>query len=470
MKNIKDIFGLGDVASIIEELKKKTIVTPKWEDLRKSYEPKLHKIFDPGEFPDKILKDEDGNTIGIEKITRVAIGLQKLAVKRMAEFMFTLPPRLSCEDTDTDKVKEQQFTALKKVLKKNKWYTLNKKRCKTVSAQCEQATYWYLVESPNTLYGFESKYKLKCAVFSPEKGDELYPLFDELGDMIAFSREFIMQDGGEKVIFFETWTDEFYIRWKKSSDGGNWEEDQPAKKQPLGKIPIIYSHRPAPIWEDADNDKVHEIEKLLSQNGDIIAYHAAPVLIIKGDLQGAPKKSEANKVFTTDSGGGAEYVSWQQSPESVRFQFETLLRMYFTELQLPDLSFENIKGLGAASGEARKWLMADAHLKVGDESEIYEDMFDREYSVIKAYMGIMNPTWRNTVNDLDIETEIVPFIISDEKTKVDVLVAANGGKPLVSQERSVELAGFSEKPGDDWIKIQAEYEKEKTYDITEPSF
>ena len=470
MKNIKDIFALSEVSKIIEELKKKTVSVPKWDDLKKSYEPMLHKIFDPALFPDKPIRNEAGEIIKLEKITRIAIGLQKLAVKRMAEFMFTLPPRLTCEDTDTDKTKEEQFAAIKKVLKKNKWNTLNKKRCKTVSSQCEQATYWYLVKEKNSLYGFESEYKLKCSVFSPENGDDLYPLFDEMGDMIAFSREFVMQDGSEKVTYFETWTAEFYFRWKKGSDGGEWEVDQAPKKQLIGKIPILYSMRPAPIWEDADNDKVHEIEKLLSQNGDIIAYHAAPVLVIKGDLQGAPSKSEANKVFTTDSGGGAEYVSWQQSPESVSFQYNTLLRSFFTELQLPDLSFENIKGLGAASGEARKWLMADAHLKVGDESEIYEELFDREYSVIKAFMGIMNPAWKETINNLDIETEIVPFIISDEKTNVEVLVAANGGKPLVSQERSVELAGFSEKPGDDWVKIQAEQEKEKNFDITQPTY
>src|SRR5690606_7480099 len=132
--------------------------------------------------------------------------------------------------------------------------------------------------------------------------------------------------------------------------------------------------------------KVHEIELLLSRNGEIIAYHASPVLIIKGKLKGAPTKGEGNKVFFTEDGtGGAEYASWQQSPESVKFQFETLLRLFFTELQLPDLSFENIKGIGAQSGESRKWMLVDAHLKVGDESEIYLDALDREYSIIKSY-------------------------------------------------------------------------------------
>lgn len=469
MKNITEIFAIEDIAARIAELKKKNIKLPEWKDLEKQYEPTLHDIFDKGKFPDKAIKDENDSIVRTEPITRVAIGLQKLAVKRMSEFMFTLPLNQVCDDIEADPATKKQFEALKKVLKKNKWQTFNKKRCKIISSQCEQATYWYVVPGDNEQYGFPSKYKLKCAIFSPAKGDSLFPLFDEMGDMIAFSREFQMVDGEQRITYFETWTAERYQRWKKGSGDANWLEDGKPSPVQIGKIPIIYGYREKPIWEDADNGKVAEIEKLLSQNGDIIAYHAAPVLVIKGELNGAPTKSEANKVFTTSDQGGAEYVSWQQSPESVKFQFETLLRMYFTELQLPDLSFENIKGLGAASGEARKWLLADAHLKVGDESEIYEDIIDREYSVIKAYLAQMNTGWAKSIDKLEIETEIVPFIISDELAKVQVLVAANGGNPIVSQERSVELGGFSDDPAGDFIKIKAEYTERNATDILQPT-
>jgi hypothetical protein len=471
MRNIKDILAIASIADRIKELKKRNVELPKWSDLEKVYEPKFHDILDPAKFPDKAIKNESGEIVSTEPITRVAFGLQKLAVKRMSEFMFTIPPTLTCDDVDATPQTAEQFISLKKVLKKNKWKTLNKKRARIINSQCEQATYWYAVKGANKQYGFESNFKLKCSVFSPANGDELFPLFDDMGDMIAFSREFAIVEGDKKSLYFETWTAENHYRYRKDSST-DWIEDGEPSVVQIGKIPIIYGCRPQPIWEDADNRKVSNLEKLVSSNGDIIEYHAAPVLLLKGELQGAPEKSEANKVFVTSENGGAEYVSWTQSPESVRFQFETLLRMFFTELQLPDLSFENIKGLGAASGEARKWLLADAHLKVGDESDIYEDIMDREYSVIKAYLGQMNKKsgWDKTIEDLEIETEIVPFIISDEKAKVEVLVAANGGKPIISQERSVELAGFSEDPAGDFVKIKAEYAEEAARDILEPSF
>ncbi|MFB5946107.1 phage portal protein [Albibacterium profundi] len=472
MKKIEEIIDSSrDIKDIINDLKKKTIKVPEWDELEKVYEPKLHKIMDPAVFKDKEVKDDKGNVVRTEPVTRVAIGLQKLSVKRIAEFMFTIPVNTILEDDET--LQKEQFKSIIKIQKKNRWDVLNKKRCKITSSECECAVHWYLVENKNKSYGFQSNYKLKYAIYSPKNGDKLYPLFDETRDMIAFSREINMNstnDEGLKVnvTVFETWTADRHIRWRK--EGANDWELVLNEENKIGKIPIIYTYRPEPIWDDADNGKVHEIELLLSRNGEIIAYHASPVLIIKGKLKGAPTKGEGNKVFFTEDGtGGAEYASWQQSPESVRFQFETLLRLFFTELQLPDLSFENIKGIGAQSGESRKWMLVDAHLKVGDESEIYLDSLEREYNIIKAFLGLMNPKWKGTVGDLELTPEIRPFTVEDEKGRVEVLVAANGNKPIISQQQAVKQAGLVDDPDEDWVQIQAEYTKENTFNVFEPT-
>lgn len=473
MKKINEILdGSRDIKDIIKDLQIKNIVIPDWDDLKKDYEPKLHKIFDTAVFPDKPIRDDKGNHLRDEPVTRVAIGLQKLAVKRMAEFMFTIPVNTILEDDD--KIQKEQFKSFVKVQKKNRWDVLNKKRCKINSSQCEVAVHWYLVKNDNKSYGFNSKFKIKHAIYSPENGDKLYPLFDETRDMIAFSRGFGTQATSDEGIvvdvkFFETWTNGRHIIWKK--EGVNDWIVALDEENKLKKIPIIYTYRPEPIWDDADNGKVHEIELLLSRNGEIIAYHASPVLIIKGKLKGAPSKGEGNKVFFAEDGtGGAEYASWQQSPESVKFQFETLLRLFFTELQLPDLSFENIKGIGAQSGESRKWMLVDAHLKVGDESEIYLDSIEREYSILKAYLGLINPKWSSTVNDLELTPEIRPFTIEDEKGRVEVLVAANGGKALISQQQSVKQAALVDDPDEDLLQIKAEYAEDNTFNVFEPTF
>ncbi len=474
MKTLEQIFEADrEISKIIKDLKQKNIKVKPWEELQKEYEPIKHKIItDPNILPDKPIYDEAGTLLRMEKATKIAIGLQKLAVKRIAEFMFTIPVGLSCEESKEDDIVEFQFKALKKILKRNRWGALNKRRCRANSSQCEQAVYWYLVKtnSEHKDYGFKAKHKLKCQLFSPENGDLLYPLFDKTGDMVAFSRETSIQvSEDKKVTYFDCWTADNYYQWKKT-DSENWEVSINKTKSDIGKIPIVYGYRDKPIWDDADTGKVHEMEMLLSRNGEVIAYHSSPVLVISGELQGAPTKGEANKVFYSKDGNGkAEYAYWPQSPESVKFQFETLRAQFFAELQLPDLSLENIKGLGATSGEARKWLLADAHLKVGDESEIYTDIIDRDFNVVKAFLGVMNPEWKSSIGELEVDAEIKPFTIQSRKEEIEVVVAANGGKPVVSQKTSVELSGLVDDPGAEFEQIQAEAEEENQMSLFQPT-
>lgn len=461
MKTIKEIIdSKRPVDDIIQDLKVKKVKVKEWSELEKEYEPLLHPIItDKNKYPDKDIYDDAGKIIGSEPITRIAIGLQKLSAKRMGEFMFTTPVSLTCEDAKRNEDINEQFLALKKVLKRNRWDALNKRRCRITSSQCEQAVYWYLVptEGEHNDYGFKCKFKLKHQIFSPASGDKLYPLFDDTGDMIAFSREVILE--GADTQYFDCWTAENYYHWKKEGNA-NWVLWKSGKND-IPKIPIIYGYRDKPIWADADNGKVHEMELLLSRHGDIIAYHASPVLLLKGKLEGAPTKGEANKVFySKDGSGDAKFAFWPQSPDAIKFQFEALKNQFFIELQLPDFSPENLKAIASASGEARKWALIDAHLKVGDESELYTDTNDREFNIIKAYLGKMNPVWASTIANLEVDAEIKPFTIQSRKEDIEVIIAANGGKPVISQKTSTELSGLVDDANTEYEQIELEKEKE----------
>ena len=466
MKTLEEIFSQDDISKVVEDLKKKQINVPAWSDLIKQYEPSQHEIMtNKVKYPDKPITDEKNNVLKYEQVTRVCIGLQKLSVKRMVEFMFTIPINPVCQDAKSDATAKKYFEAIRAALKKNKWNTLNKTRCKIISSECEQATYWYVAGTVKD-GGKTAGLRLKYDLYSPSRGDGLYPLFDDMGDMVAFSRQYEIENSeGKKDVFLDTWTADKHYIFKQTN--GIWETITVVDNK-LGKIPVVYSYRPEPVWSDGDNGKVEQIEKLLSRNGDIIDYHASPILIFKGKISGAPVKGEANKMFNSpDSNGGAEYVSWTQSPESTRFQFETLLRLFWSEMQLPDLSYENVKGIGQSSGVALKMLFSDAHLKCGDEWEIYEELIEREFSIIKAYLSVVEG---DGIKDLEIEPVMRPFIIDDERENIEVLVKANGGKPVVSQKQSVALADLSDDTDADFLEIQAEYAAESDRYVTEPSY
>ena len=173
MKSLTEIFAQDDVGRIVVDLKKKQIAVPAWSDLVKQYEPRLHEIMTNKEkYPDKAIRNEKNEITNWEKVTRVCIGLQKLSVKRITEFMFTTPINPVCQDAKSDATAKKQFDAVRKVLKKSKWNSLNKKRCKILSSECEQATYWYVADTVKA-NGKSSGIKLRYDLYSPSLGDKL---------------------------------------------------------------------------------------------------------------------------------------------------------------------------------------------------------------------------------------------------------------------------------------------------------
>ena len=284
-------------------------------------------------------------------------------------------------------------------------------------------------------------------------GCKLYPLFDEYGDMLAMSIEYTQKVKDEKIVFFETYTSEKRYKW--SYKGNNYESVIDGEPISILKIPGVYAFRPTPVYHGLSYIR-EEIEYTLSRNSDIIAYNSAPVLKVAGGIQGEEKKGEARRVYRVENGGDVSYVSWAQSIEALKYHVETLLNMFWTQAQMPDISFENMKSLGNIGFDARQTLLTDAHLKVGDESGEWNEFFDRETNVIKAFLKEMNTSWSNEIDNVEVETVITPFIQNDEKAEIDKWITASGGKAIMSQLEAIKNLGLSENPEETLKQIQAE--------------
>lgn len=433
---------------IISDLKEKSVDVPKWEELIKQYDPEKHEIV-----TDTVnRKDKPRSGGGVDKAARIHIAMEKLAVKRMTEFMFAIPVKRVYHNISNDPVKQEIAKAIEAIYKNVRIDTQNIERSKLYFASCEICTLWYSVEKKNSLYGFESKYKLKCKTYSPIDGYKLYPLFDEYDDMLAMSFEYAKTIKNESFLFFETFTKDRHIKWKQASGGWAIIEDKVIK---LGKIPLIYIFRPESIYHDLSHIR-SEIEYTLSRNSDVIAYNSAPILKVVGGLKGEEDKGESRRVYRTEKGGDVGYVAWQQAIEALKYHVDTLLRMYFMQLQLPDISFDNMKSLGNIGFDARQTLLSDAHLKVGDEKGAFLEFFERESNVIKGFLKEMNRSWSEKIDDIDIEHIITPFIQNDEKADIEKWSVANGGKALVSHLESIEAAGLSSDPQATYEQIQNE--------------
>lgn len=481
---IEEIFKKATANEVISELKSSRFIPqPDVEEAKKALNPKLHDVNDPIKRPDKRVKVDadndadsaqkvittDGEAVNFrtEKVARVAIALQKLIIKRAVSFCFGNPPKYNA--TPQNDNEQAVLYALNRILVDVKSKSMNRKIARAIFGFKECAEYWYTVpvNKPHSKYGFPAQHKLRCALFSPEYGDTLYPYFDETGDMVAFSRAFSRKDdNGNAVDYFETFTDKEHWLWMNGANGYDAAPGYP-KPIAIGKIPVIYGHQP--YFETEDVDKlIDRLEHLLSNFADTNDYHASPKIFTTGQINGWSKKGESGAVIEGEEGATMQYVSWQNAPESVKLEIETLLKLIYTISQTPDISFDAVKGLGAISGVALKLLFMDAHLKVQDKGEIFDDYLQRRVNVILAYIGQINTTLEKDCDNIIIEPELVPYMLVNELEELNYWLTANGNKPVISQEESVEGAGISKNVEATMQKIKDQTANENSFMVGEP--
>lgn len=474
MSSIKEIFSLGSAGSIITELKKKSVEVPKWDVLLKDYEPTKHKIVS-----DKVGRKDRVRSDGVvEKASRIYVGLEKLLSRRYNEYTFSIPVKRVFSNIDDNDTRASIVKAIEAIYKHVRIDAVNLKRGLAYYAACEIFTIWYTVRRDNTLYGFPSRYKLKCKTYSPMDGTKLYPLIDEMDDMLAMSFEYEKRIGQQTVTYFETFTENRHFLWKRdSSSADGWSEvlvsttedgkQESGEEINIEKIPGSYLSRPAPVYHGLTYLR-QEIEYTLSRNSDVIAYNSAPVLKVVGNIIGEEGKGDARRQFRLESGGDVAYVSWQQSVEALKYHVDMLIKLFFMQAQMPDVSFDNLKGLGSIGYDARQTLFTDAHLKIGEEAGAWIEFLERECNVIKAFLKKMNTKWADEVDNVDVEHIITPFVQNDDKYEIEKWMKANGDKPLVGHLESIRKAGVSEDPDstyEEYVKEQNESLESRVNDI-----
>lgn len=460
-----DITDTENIAQSIETLKGGKSYD-KFDDAKNEYEvSEKRDIMNPSVYLDKTKKDKEGNTKGVTRVNRIPLALEKRIVDSTVSFTFGNPVEVTCEQDDAMSL--NILAAIKRMLSDNKIDSFNRQIARDIARCTESAEVWFPVDTKesHSHYGFSTPFKIRVQQFSPWKGDLLYPFYDKTGDMVAFSREFRIKENGKEVIYFETYTDEQKIVWRKADS--DWEAVGTPEPNQIKKIPVVYGQQDYVEWNDVE-PLIKRLQKLISKFGDTNDYFASPSYAVSGDILGMPDKEETGKVFQLSSGGDIKVVSWDQLPEAIKLEIDTLIRFIFGNSQTPDLSFDAVKGLDL-SGKAMKYLFMDAHLKVKTKREIFDPYLQRRINILKAYVGQLNTAWKKQASAIEIIPNIVPYIINDESDLVDMLTTATAGKPIISQKTAVAKSGLVDNVDEEYKQIQAEAEQANTLSVFPPA-
>ena len=473
---LEEILALPDIGQKIALLKKgRRTELPNKVDLWNDWIPQRHEILTNKEkYPDrKVLEKEaetkfdesTGKTYEVEakykteEVNRIAIPLEQDIVNIQTAFTVGIEPKIDC--TPSDESEEKLLNAVRKVLKVNKIKFRNKKIVRSWLSEQEAAEYWYaaaddsfwakLWASVKTTFGGKVKpnKKLKSVIWSPFRGDTLYPFFNDEGDLVAFSREYKKKVDDSEVTLFMTITDSWVYMWNESSltEGNSF-------KHGFEKIPVIYTYRPEAYCAKIKTFRVR-LEKLLSNYADCIDYHFFPLLKLIGDVAGFAGKTK-DRIVKLENGADAQYLTWSQVPDTVKFEAENLTNMAYSMTNTPRISFEEMKGIGNVSGVALKLMFMGAHMAVSNHAEDIEDFLQRRINFLVSALGTINPSeFSGASKTIDIETEVVPYMIDDINSNVTTAVAAVSGG-VWSRREGVMFAGNADRIESELKEIEEE--------------
>ena len=487
MRDINEVLALQDINQKIYYLKKgRKTELPDAVKLYNDWNPNRHEIITDEEKYPKIKvtlkpgKKYTDPTTGKEHTepeqkklvdpNRIALPIEQDIVNIQTAFTVGTEPLLDCKPEESE---EGLLTALKQVFKKNKIKYQNKQAVRSWLAEQEVAEYWYVVKDD----GFWSKlkrkvagifgksmpeYRLKSVLWSPFRGDKLYPFFDDNGDLVALSREYKKKGlDDDETQCFMTVTKDMVYQWEFDSD---W-KDKGSFRHNFKKMPIIYMYRPEAYCEKIKTLRIR-LEKLLSNYADCIDYHFFPILMLFGDVQQLSGELKNRIVQLTGMSANAQYLTWNQVPETVKFEVETLLSQIYGLTNTPRISFDSLKGTGnAVSGVAFDYVFMSTHLNVENLNEVVGVFMQRRVNFLVSAIGSLNSSLAEASDTIDIDVQMQPYRLENLAEKIDTALKAKNGE-IWSQETAITFVGNVDSVVDEVERIKEEQAEKQQNEIS----
>lgn len=487
MRTIDEVLRIEDIDQKIAYLKKgRKTELPDAVKLYNDWNPNRHEIItDTEKYPKikitvekekEVYDEKTGKTTTIPKKTkdvepnRIALPIEQDIVNIQTAFTVGTEPKMNCEPEENE---QGLFSALRKVLEKNKIKYQNKRIVRSWLSEQECAEYWYVVKDDGfwaklkrkigTLFGASApEYRLNSVIWSPFRGDKLYPFFDDSNNLVAFSREYKKKDLDDvEITCFMTITADFVYQWE-FIDG--WKSVS-SFKHGFKKLPVLYCYRPEAYCEKIKTLRVR-LEKLLSNYADCIDYHFFPILMLFGDVQNFSGEFKSRVVELTGQGANAQYLTWNQVPTTVQYEAETLINQIYALTNTPRISFDAIKGSGnVLSGVAFDYVFLSTHLNVENLAEVIGEFMQRRVNFLVSALGSINSSLEKAAETIDINVEIEPYRLENLSEKIDTALKAKNGE-LWSQQRAITFVGNIDNVLDEVEQIKEEQAEKQQNEIS----
>lgn len=426
-----------DTDALVLALQKRNPIVPPWENLKKQYEPLLHNIMtDVNKYPP--LK-----VFGKDELDRVCFGLQKLAVRRWSQSLFSTPVRRNYVYDHNSTSQTEAVQLLEELLRTNCGVDkVNTERAKKLGKSCQFATVWHTYPKP-TMIGEElSQFRLRATTYSEDRGYQLFPIFDENEELLCLS---IMWTTDTNVAKMTTYTATATIKQYNFSKTDKWAIDEGFPRA-LEVFPVVYMALPEPVWGgDEGTLLVEKMEAAESYQGTYIKRNSIPTFVLDwGEKATGAKKSiaeesalDARGVIVVGKGGDFRDVTWAGATEALEARQARLRNAFFEQIQIPDTSFANMLKSNT-SAENKELIFADSRASAEDFAGEFETMFFDEFEIVKKLASIMFPKYAKDFTMIAARSVITPYNVRTQLETAEIIATA---PDAFSQETKIRMMG-----------------------------
>lgn len=392
------------------------------------------------------------------EVNKIPVPFQRKVVQTASSFLFGAPVSLSL---DLKSTASDQFNILRDHWKDLRLDMHLLQACEKAKSETVSAILLRVIKDGKQGEEEAQDLKLKASMLSSKNGT-LYPGFNEYNDLVVFGYEFTGTDEeGNDVTYLDMYFDENVVR--VFIDGTDYKE---VSNLPhfFKRIPVVVFQQDEPEWEWV-KALIDRYEMNLNKFADTNDYFASPFFKAKGDVNFELERDNTGQifklnVFETDHGNiissDLDVVSWDSAPEAVKAELEIIKGLIYDMTDTPDLSFDNVKGLGNISGVALELMFLAPMIKAKFTEGIYRTGVSRLINILRA--GMVH-AMSEAQESFFLERIDVAFNSILPKNIVEIVSMLSEGtmsKPIMSQETALKRNPLVDNVAEEIVRLRKE--------------
>lgn len=401
---------------------------PTQDDFLREYDPHSHNINSIAYYPNLFMVDENSSKYRVKVRSRVAVAWQRRIHTKRLVALTGYDPDISISRQKTD---EASIGALKAF--KEGWALKGMDECVHLAIRSD------LMVGDAAVCGYKSGGKFGYRIFAYDKGDILYPHYDDMtGELVMFGRRFTRRVNNpkdpeivESVDYLDVWDMTDYVQYRTltswevasspTTDGkSEWVVSSNPRTHGFGFCPIAYHRYGEPCWA-ASQSLIEQNELALSQLAENNAQYALRILYTLGAEFEMDAAADGTPLSISSGDPNAKLGFLESADKSASYELE--LKTQEREIMRCSFAVETpeIKSGSDMSSLTVKMLNADSYLKALDDAKEYQSFLDDVVDIFIEGYGTESMK-RAEFMSLGIKARLQPWVFMSESEVVNTLV------------------------------------------------